>query len=384
MESNAQKAIASDSSSLKRDRVEHVVLLIHGINSLGNWTQIVGDAIKSETVRPVPTKYGYFPVPRFLAPWDASNRPIDHIRRVYRDVRNIFPDAKVSVIAHSFGTYLLTKSLKQNPNMTVWRVILCGSVVEQGFDWSEVAEQIGEPEVADKSLFILNDCGNSDYLPVLAASAGWRYGNAGTDGFSGPFVHNRYHYGNHGLFFTPDFIEKYWKPFIEDGTVVQGNARQGEQISGWMRRLTRLPWRWAQPLTSVLALGLIGWLVWFVWLSGPERIDDTFVELAQDFKEVRRNPKDLAEFTKQYAGKRVRWQAFVHSVHPGDEPYYMISESPDTPVVEQTTAGFAEDSFNPAMPLGEGITIGGTIDEKTNALGIILRDCDIVDRGKSP
>ena len=62
--------------STQAEEVQHAVVLIHGINSLGNWTQIVGDTLRSNTLRPVAAKYGRFPVPRFLAPWDASRAPI--------------------------------------------------------------------------------------------------------------------------------------------------------------------------------------------------------------------------------------------------------------------------------------------------------------------
>ena len=262
----------------------------------------------------------------------------------------------------------------------MWRVILCGSVVEQNFDWGEVVGQIGDPNVTDKSQFILNDCGNKDSLPVFAESAGWRYGNAGTDGFGGSYVQDRFHHGGHGLFFTPDFIDKYWKPFIESGTVVPGNARQGESVPGFFRSIARFPWRWMQPLLLALFLSGLGWVAWFFWLSGPERINVPFDKFVQDFNQVRQDPTALAAFKKAYAGKRIRWRAFVRSVHPGDEPYYRLGQTVDAPRREQAIAGFSEGSFNPALPVGAGITVGGTVDEATNTIGIILRDCEVLGR----
>jgi hypothetical protein len=255
-------------------------------------------------------------------------------------------------------------------------------VVEQSFDWGAVVDQIGDPTVSDKAQYILNDCGNQDSLPVLAASAGWRYGNAGTDGFGGAYVNDRYHYGGHGLFFNPDFIKQYWKPFIESGTVVPGSARQGEGVSAFVRAVARIPLRLIQPLVALLLIGFVAWLLWFFWWSKPAPTDVSFATFIEDFNQVRGEPKSLAAFKKEYVGKRVRWDAYVFTVKPGEEPYYRLGPTPDAPRHEQATAGFAEESFNSALPVGAAITFGGTIDEETNPLGIILRDCDLLNRRK--
>ena len=65
--------------------VQHVVILIHGIRSLGRWHQSVDDVMGSENVRVIMPKYGWFSALRFMAPWDAGNKPME---RVYKEFEN--------------------------------------------------------------------------------------------------------------------------------------------------------------------------------------------------------------------------------------------------------------------------------------------------------
>jgi len=195
-------------------------------------------------------KFGWFRALRFIAPWDAAKAPMQRVYREYENIKREYPDAKVSVIAHSFGTHLLTKLLLKHPHMKVWRIILCGSVVKQDFEWEQVRDRFGEANA--KTGFIVNDCGNRDPWPVVGKLAGWRYGNAGTDGFGGVYVEDRFHDGGHGLFFDERFIETYWKSFIIDGHVLPGTAKQGEGIPWYVRCLQKLPFNLQVDIIIVL------------------------------------------------------------------------------------------------------------------------------------
>jgi hypothetical protein len=56
--------------------VEHVVILIQTIRSDGRWMQKVQAVMQSDTMRVALTKYGGFPVLRFLLAIDSSGRPV--------------------------------------------------------------------------------------------------------------------------------------------------------------------------------------------------------------------------------------------------------------------------------------------------------------------
>ena len=65
----------------------------------------------------IPIRYGYFDAFRFWLPFWTRNKPIE---RVYEQIRvalhkhrRSHPDAKLSIIAHSFGTYIIGEILKR-------------------------------------------------------------------------------------------------------------------------------------------------------------------------------------------------------------------------------------------------------------------------------
>src|SRR5207244_3865633 len=101
--------------------------------------------------------------------------PVQRVVRELRDLRASHPTARISVVAHSFGTYALVKALEE-PDIRLNRVILCGCIVPEEFRRARHEAQLG----ADS---ILNDCGTHDIWPVLAKSLTWGYGATGTFGF---------------------------------------------------------------------------------------------------------------------------------------------------------------------------------------------------------
>ena len=155
------------------------------------------------------------------------------------------PDIEhVSVIAHSFGTYVIGAILKSDTKMTLHRLILCGSVLPDKYDWLVHSSQIDK--LADKDLKlqrIVNDCGWRDIWPVFAESITWGYGSAGRFGFQTQNVANRYHPIGHSDFFNAEFIRKYWVPLISQGIVVAGpmDRQMTSQMTQWLR-VVKLKW----------------------------------------------------------------------------------------------------------------------------------------------
>ena len=87
-------------------------------------------------------------------------RVLARLLRELRDLRGQNPTARISAIAHSFGTYALTKALEE-PDIRLHRVIFCGCIVKDTFRRARHEAQPGKDP-------ILNDCGTHDILPVLA------------------------------------------------------------------------------------------------------------------------------------------------------------------------------------------------------------------------
>lgn len=230
----------------------HIVLLIHGIRTHGSWAEMIADVLEQDQeIKVQPVKYGFFDTIKFLSPFFTRDRPVRRIVQEYRDTRKKYPNAKISAIAHSFGTYALTKSLRE-PDVEFHKVILCGSIVPEDFRVASHKAQISfDP--------ILNDCGTHDIWPPFAKSVTWGYGATGTFGFGTVGIHDRFNKFSHSEYFSKDFVEKYWRPFITKGVIVP-TAWEVERGTPpyWQSLLSIFPLKWL--FVSLIALGSVfGW-----------------------------------------------------------------------------------------------------------------------------
>src|SRR5262249_30252264 len=119
----------------------------------------------------------------------------------------------ISILAHSFGTYIVAEILTSKPDIKVHRLVFCGSIVP--FD-HPFLHQIGH-RITD---CVVNDIGTRDVWPALANSITTGYGDAGTYGFrSHPKVTDRWFKGfKHSDFFLDvDFCKENWIPFFKQG-----------------------------------------------------------------------------------------------------------------------------------------------------------------------
>jgi pimeloyl-ACP methyl ester carboxylesterase len=192
-----------------------VVILIHGIRTAAWWQSRVASIFSDELgATVIPLKYGYFDLFRFLCPFGFCRRgPIERLRKQLQGIRDNFGQARLVVFAHSYGSYALSRVLIENSRFTFDRVILCGSIVPEDFDWDRVQDQILTRN-SDKRDAIINECGTHDVWPVVASSVSWGYGASGTFGFGVQNVRDRYHPSGHSAYFTTDFVRKYWVPAV--------------------------------------------------------------------------------------------------------------------------------------------------------------------------
>ncbi|CAD73582.1 similar to ymc [Rhodopirellula baltica SH 1] len=256
-QSQARKICAVLEKEQVQETVCDVVVLLHGIRDRGEWQQMMRRILEENTVnlKVFGCKYGYFDVFRFLAPWDWGKRPRERAERQLRLVKKAFPNARTTVIAHSYGTYLLTRILTDKSDIELWRVILCGSVVDENFQWDKVSHLVGDRNDPEKRKYIINDCGSRDIWPVLGKSAGWGYGAAGVDGFGQICVQDRFHLGGHSLFFDEEFVSTWWKPLVEGRLLANpdGNTSQRKDMPTWLTFFDFVPLRWLIVLLVVFA-----------------------------------------------------------------------------------------------------------------------------------
>lgn len=167
--------------------VEHVVMVIHGIRDNGFWTKRVAREIKGlarergMSVRAPTPSYGYFSMWDFVMP-GGRERAARWFMERYADVQSHYPNARISFVGHSNGTYIAARAMFICPAIRLHRVVLAGSVIRCSYDWAKVGAQVDQ---------VLNYVGSKDgvvaFLPAVFERFGLRFldvGGAGAFGFS--------------------------------------------------------------------------------------------------------------------------------------------------------------------------------------------------------
>lgn len=101
----------------------------------------------------------------------------------------------------------------EHPN----RVLLCGLIVRTAFRWGRI----------DPCREIVNDCGSRDVWPVFATTFSWGHEPSGTSGFGIAPVHDWFHELRHSDYFDRDFVERCWKPWVEEDTLIAHLRNRG-------------------------------------------------------------------------------------------------------------------------------------------------------------
>jgi pimeloyl-ACP methyl ester carboxylesterase len=222
------------------------VVLIHGIRTQAGWAEMVASLLREKcnlTVTPI--RYGYFDVFRFLIPGSTRSRPVEIVSRELRSILRKNQPERVLVIAHSFGTYIVSKLLSENPDITIGGLILCGSVISEDFRW----------DINHRSVHlsrIVNDCGERDIFPNLAKSFSWGYGATGRQGFGVDSVRDRFHDLGHSGFFEREFVIKYWIPLAEKWSVLESDYEKNRGPGPWWVGIAEV-----FPAKTLFAVGLL-------------------------------------------------------------------------------------------------------------------------------
>jgi hypothetical protein len=225
-----ERAAETDNTTIKE-----VVLLVHGIRDFAEWEQKVSPILERiPYTRVPPLSYGRFDAFRFWFPFWTREAPVKKLLWRIRSARDRFSTAKLSVIAHSFGTYAIGKILRENPDIRLHRLILCGAILPSEFRWDQIRHSV-ETE-------IINDCGIRDIWPVLAQSTTFGYGPSGRFGFGTPGVRDRYHDFGHGGFFEDSFVANYWLPWFRSGNFVKSNAPPRSGTRWHLLTIIQLKW----------------------------------------------------------------------------------------------------------------------------------------------
>jgi hypothetical protein len=150
-----------------------LVLLVHGIRDIARWQAEIGATLERAGIAVERTNYERMNLVEFLLPISFfRRRALETVWTQMQHAVMLHPNSEVSIIAHSFGTYIIANILKRQFNLSVDRIIFCGSVVRFNFPFEQINERFNSP--------ILNEVGTADPWPAVAESVTTGYGSAGT------------------------------------------------------------------------------------------------------------------------------------------------------------------------------------------------------------
>lgn len=231
---------------------QEIIILVHGIRTFASWQPMVKRVLEEiPRTNVISLKYGYLDAIRFWFPILTRQAAIDELRREIQNIRALHPDARISVVAHSFGTYAISQILIENPDIKLNRLVLTGAIIPRSYRWDYVRGRLATE--------VINDYGTRDVWPVLAKCLSWGYGDTGRHGFGRLGVIDRGHNYTHSEFFNETFVRTYWKPWFEDGTLVRSSWDENAPPPSWfLSVLSAVPAQW---ILCILALALSLWLI---------------------------------------------------------------------------------------------------------------------------
>lgn len=197
-----------------------VVISLHGLKTRGVWQKDLVPLLALDGFIPYALDYGYFVLGFLIG--RLRNRKIEWLRDEYIRVTTEASCRRPSVIAHSFGTYLVAKLLEKYPEIRFDKIILCGSIVHTEFDWPRVLS-CGQVNL------VRNDYGRLDIWPQLAdrivSDAGW----SGTTGFTKDhprLLSKEFRHHEHSDYFHRRHFEEYWLPTLRKVVLNQQDAKE--------------------------------------------------------------------------------------------------------------------------------------------------------------
>lgn len=211
---------------------KHIVVLLHGMNTNAEWQEALADPMRNETnIEPIVVGYGNFHPLKFWFPFCYRSNRIEKVLIDLRGIRRRNPNAEISIVAHSFGTYILSKILLNAVDLKFHRILFCGAIVDTDYDWSSVESRF--------SPCVINDIGRWDYWPSMAKSWSWGFGDSGCIGFQNSLVRDRHFEYGHSDFLDVSHMRQYWLPYLLDGRIISSPYTLVRKKMGLLERIFR-------------------------------------------------------------------------------------------------------------------------------------------------
>ncbi|HUD71719.1 MAG TPA: hypothetical protein VMQ62_07115, partial [Dongiaceae bacterium] len=97
--------------------VKRVVMSLHGIRTRGIWQKDLAPTLALNDFIPYALDYGWFSTFEFASP-KHRDRKVAWLLSEYERVKGQASSSRPSMIAHSFGTFLVAKLLEKYPEIS--------------------------------------------------------------------------------------------------------------------------------------------------------------------------------------------------------------------------------------------------------------------------
>ena len=190
----------------------NAVITLHGIRTHARWQRAFAEVATAAGLdaRLDRWNFGYFSSLRFFLPW-ARRAKVRWLRTVFEIE---FPAVQTtlsrpSIIAHSFGTYIVGYALLRYPYLRVNRVLLCGSILPTEFPWDVLLER-GQVQA------VRNEYGSEDIWTELVEWFVPGTGRSGVVGFMAthPRLEQERFTFAHSEYFERGHMASKWIPFL--------------------------------------------------------------------------------------------------------------------------------------------------------------------------
>ena len=263
------------------DANSHLVVTVHGIRTFGKWQErlerLVLQTVDAGQVKEFEFchyKYGYFSILAFLFPplrWLVVRRFRNELRALVRQRQR----QRIDLVGHSFGTHIIAWALvglAGEDQTSIHTVILSGSVLRSGFNWSRL--------LGSRVTRVVNDCGSRDNILLLNQFFVLFTGMAGRVGFSGMtsnLLRNRFSPFGHSDYFkdavgkpSDDYMLARWIPILttEAPTEAFGELPDGGFWGGigfWLANN-------AEPIKLSVYLAPLLAIIFWVWGQRQEAV----------------------------------------------------------------------------------------------------------------
>lgn len=176
----------------------------------GVWQKDLVPILARNGFIPYALDYGSFSAVKLLCK-RARDRKVKWLRETLEGIPEFQLRKRLSIIAHSFGTYLVGQLLETYPMFKFDKVIFAGSIVDRNYNWDTklTSRQVN---------WLRNDYGRLDPWPCVASKMISGAGNSGGVGFDGNYglmEQIEYAHYKHSNYFHPTHFTDEWVPTLK-------------------------------------------------------------------------------------------------------------------------------------------------------------------------